>query len=78
VVDESFQSMGGRLEALYFAFGDRDLYVIGELPDNASAAALAMRVNSAGKVSVKTRVLLTPEEIDAAAKKNITVRSPGS
>jgi uncharacterized protein with GYD domain len=78
VVDDLFQSMGGKLEAFYFSFGDRDLYVIGELPDNASAAALAMRVNSAGKVSVKTRVLLTPEEIDTAAKMNITVRPPGS
>ena len=78
IVDDLFQSMGGKLEAFYFAFGDRDLYVIGDLPDNAAAAALAMRVNSAGKVNVKTRVLLTPEEIDAAAKMNIVVGPPGS
>jgi uncharacterized protein with GYD domain len=65
------ESVGGRLESLYFAFGDRDVYVIVDLPDNESAAAVALIVNSAGGVPVRTVVLLTPEEVDAAAKRSV-------
>jgi uncharacterized protein with GYD domain len=43
------ESAGGRLESLYFAFGDHDVYVIVDLPDNESAAAVALTVNSAAE-----------------------------
>lgn len=70
--------MGGRLESLYFAFGDHDVYVIADLPDNESAAAVALTVNSAGGAAVRTVVLLTPEEVDAAAKRSVDYRPPGA
>jgi uncharacterized protein with GYD domain len=76
-VDELFKSMGGTVEAFYFVFGDRDVVIIGELPDNATAAALALRVNAAGVTTVKTTVLLTPQEIDQAVTKTGTYRPPG-
>ncbi len=38
------ESVGGRLESFYFAFGDRDAYVVVDLPDNESAAAVAITV----------------------------------
>ncbi len=76
-VDELFKSMEGTVESFYFAFGDRDVYIIGELPDNAAAAALALRVNSAGAAACKTTVLLTPQEIDEAVKKTAIYRPPG-
>lgn len=76
-VDELFASLGGRVEAFYFVFGDRDAIIIGELPDNTSAAALALRVNAAGVTTCKTTVLLTPQEIDAAVNKTSTYRPPG-
>jgi uncharacterized protein with GYD domain len=76
-VDELFKSMGGTVEAFYFAFGDKDVFIIGELPDNATAAALALRVNAAGAASCKTTVLITPQEVDQAVKKTGSYRPPG-
>lgn len=71
-------SVGGSLEGFYFAFGDRDVYVIVDLPDNESAAAVALTVNASGRVSTRTVVLLTPEEVDAAAERSVDYRPPGS
>ena len=72
------ESVGGRLESFHFAFGDRDAYVIVELPDNESAAAVALTVNGSGGATVKTVVLLTPEEVDAAARRSVDYRPPGA
>jgi uncharacterized protein with GYD domain len=72
------ESVGGRLESFHFAFGDRDAYVIVDLPDNESAAAVALTVNAGGGATVRTVVLLTPEEIDAAAKRSVDYRPPGA
>lgn len=72
------ESVGGSLESFYFAFGDRDAYVIVDLPDNESATAVALTVNAAGGATVKTVVLLTPEEVDDAAKRSVDYRPPGS
>lgn len=72
------ESVGGKLESFHFAFGDRDAYVIVDLPDNESAAAVALTVNASGGVTVKTVVLLTPEEVDAAAKRSVDYRPPGA
>ena len=72
------ESVGGELESFHFAFGDRDAYVIVDLPDNESAAAVALTVNASGGATVKTVVLLTPEEVDAAGKRSIDYRPPGA
>jgi uncharacterized protein with GYD domain len=72
------ESVGGRLESFYFAFGDRDAYVTVDLPDNESAAAVAVTVNAAGGATVKTIVLLTPEEVDAAVQRSVDYRPPGA
>jgi len=71
------ESLGGKLEAYYFAFGDYDGYAIYELPDNVSAAAGSLVVNNSGAVTVKTTVLLSPEELDQATQKSATYRPPG-
>jgi uncharacterized protein with GYD domain len=76
-VEKSVASIGGRLEAFYYAFGGSDAYVLVDLPDNVSAAAMALAVNQSGLASTKTVVLLTPEEMDAATKKNVAYRPPG-
>jgi uncharacterized protein with GYD domain len=76
-VEKLFGSVGGKVEALYYAFGDTDLFVIAEVPDNVSAAALSLTVNATGVATSKIAVLLTPEEIDAAAKKAVSYRAPG-
>jgi uncharacterized protein with GYD domain len=76
-VEKLFESMGGTIEAFYYAFGDTDLYVIGDFPDHATVAAAVLSVTSTGTVTCKTTVLLTPEELDEAAKKKPTYSPPG-
>ncbi|HUF54342.1 MAG TPA: GYD domain-containing protein [Dehalococcoidia bacterium] len=70
-------SVGGKLESIYYAFGDIDVYAVVELPDNVTAAAVALTINASGEVSVTTTPLLTPEEIDQAVKKSPDYRAPG-
>jgi uncharacterized protein with GYD domain len=76
-VDKAVAGLGGRLEAFYFAFGGVDAYVIVDLPDNVTAAAMALAVGQSGLASTRTIVLLTTDEVDAASKKSVTYRGPG-
>lgn len=76
-VAKAIESAGGRLESFHFAFGDRDVYVVAEFPDNESASAMALAVNVTGAVNTKTTVLITPEEVDAAVKRSVDYRPPG-
>ena len=76
-VQKVFEASGGTLEGFYFAFGDADAYVFGELPDNETAAAIALTVNSDPRVAARTTVLLTPEEVDAAAQRSVEYTPPG-
>src|SRR4051812_48650485 len=71
------ESVGGTLESYYFAFGTTDVFTIADLPDNATAAAVALTVSRAGSATVDTVVTLTPEEIDAAGQKSVTYTLPG-
>jgi uncharacterized protein with GYD domain len=76
--EQVIKSAGGKLEAFYFAFGDNDAFVIVDAPDHASVAAMSLAINASGAVKTKTVVLLTPEEIDQAAKKGTSYRAPGN
>ena len=76
-VEKLFGSVGGKVEAYYYAFGDTDLFVIADVPDNITAAALSLIVNAAGAATAKITVLLTSEEMDAATKKTPSYRPPG-
>lgn len=75
--EEAVKSVGGKLEAFYFAFGDSDAFIIVDAPDHATIAATSLAINASGAVRTKTVVLLTPEEIDQAIKKGTTYRAPG-
>ena len=77
-VADMAKAAGGSLESFHFGFGDADAYVIVDLPGNEAAAAVALAVNAAGLATTKTTVLLTPEEVDAAAKQSVDYRPPGS
>jgi len=76
-VQKATESVGGKLEGFYFAFGEADAYVIADLPDNETAAAVALAVNGSEGAVVQTVVLMTPEELDAASKKNVDFRPAG-
>ena len=54
-----FEKLGGRILNAWFAFGDYDVVLISELPDNATAAALAIAAAAGGACrSIKTTPLL--------------------
>jgi uncharacterized protein with GYD domain len=72
------ESLGGNVEAFYFAHGDADAIVICDFPDSASALAGVMAVNASGLVTATTTPLISAAEIDAAAKKTGTYRAPGA
>ena len=75
--EAALKSVGGRVDTFYFAFGEHDAFVIVDAPDNASVASASMAINASGAVQTKTVVLLTPEEIDQATKKQPTYQAPG-
>jgi uncharacterized protein with GYD domain len=76
-VASALESIGARLEAFYYAFGESDAYVLCDCPDNATAAAVALAVASTGTVQTKTIALLTVEEVDEALKKQVRYRPAG-
>ena len=78
-VRQLVESVGGTVESLYFAFGGTDVYITLDAPDNAAVAAVAMTVGASGALSaIETIVLLTPQEVDEAARRSVNYRAPGS
>lgn len=76
-IEKMIKAMDGKLEAFYYAFGRTDVYLIVDVPDAATAAALSLAVNQSGAVQLTTHVLITPEEMDQATTKTIKYRAPG-
>ncbi|MEU7768076.1 GYD domain-containing protein [Nocardia sp. NPDC049190] len=77
-ITEMVESVGGYVDACYFALGADDLFVIGDAPDEMAAAALAVRTAASGAAVSHTVALLTPEQIDEATARNITYRPPSA
>lgn len=75
--EQLIHSLGGKLEAYYFTFGEEDGFTIVDMPDNSSAAAASLVVSASGAVTSRVTVLLTPEEVDQAAKRRAEYRPPG-
>ena len=76
-VERTVEGLGGKVEEFYFAFGGADAYVIADLPDNVTAAALSLAVNAGGAVQLETVQLLTAKEMDEATKKSVDYTPPG-
>ncbi len=68
-VQRLVESLGGRLELFDYALGAEDAFIVAQLPNDVAAIAVAMSINATGRATVKTHVLMTPEEIDQAASK---------
>ncbi len=77
-IEKMMNDMGGKLESFYFAFGEHDVYAIGEIPDTATAAAISLSINASGLVTVSLTVLIDPEDIDKAKNISVNYRSPGN
>ena len=76
-LETALKGVGAKLDAFYFALGEHDVYAIIDAPDLASVSALALATNASGSVRVSTTVLVTPQEVDAAAKKTVQYTPPG-
>jgi uncharacterized protein with GYD domain len=72
------ESLGGKMESFYFAFGKADVMAIADFPDGAAAAAASLAISASGAVTGRVTVLLTAEEIDQAVKKPATYTPPGT
>jgi uncharacterized protein with GYD domain len=77
-IQKALESLGGTLESFHYALGEDDAYLVGDLPDGTAAAALSLRVAAAGGARVTTVPLLTPEQMDEAAKRGVSYSPPGS
>ena len=77
-VEAAVKAVGGQLEALYYCFGGEDVVLIVDLPDNVTAASIAINVAATGLVEVKTTPLLTVEETDKALGGKVAYRAPGT
>jgi uncharacterized protein with GYD domain len=78
VIEKALSGVGGKFESMYYALGESDVFVICDLPDNVSAAALGLAVSASGLVRTKTIPLLSVEETDQALGKNLAYRAPGT
>lgn len=76
MLEKSFSGLNGKLECMYYGLGEDDIYVICEVPDYISVAALSLAVNSTGVGKFRTTALLTVEEVDKAAKVQVNYRPP--
>lgn len=64
------EALNGRIESLYYAFGDRDVIAIATFPDNEAAAAFSMAVAAGGSVrSATTTPLISVDEGIGALKR---------
>ena len=77
-IGKLMDGLGGKLESFHFAFGETDAFVIGQLPDDNTAAAIAMAVGASGTGSCETVKLLTPADVDAARGITTGYKPPGS
>jgi len=75
--EAALKSVGARIEAFYYAFGENDVIVLLDAPDHATVAAASVAINASGGVTTRTTVLMTPEEIDQAVKKTVSYTPPG-
>lgn len=77
-IKQLVKGQGGKLEAFYYAFGDDDVYLIADLAGNVEASAVSLAVGASGAARIKTVVLLSPDDVDAAIKVKVGYRAPGA
>ena len=77
-LSETIEGVGGSVESLYYAFGDTDLFIIADLPDDATATAVSLAIGTAGALNASVTVLVTPETVDEAIAQDVSYRPPGA
>lgn len=76
-IDAAIEGIGGKVECTYYALGQDDVYLVVDLPDIVSAAALGIAASATGLVHTRTTALMTIEEVDRAVEKSVNYRAPG-
>jgi uncharacterized protein with GYD domain len=77
-IEKIINASGGKLEAVYYAFGQSDVFVLFDCPDAVTAAAISVTVSATGLVRTRTIPLLTVQETDQALSKTLPYQAPGS
>jgi uncharacterized protein with GYD domain len=63
VVSSVVERLGGHIDSAYYAFGNYDVILIVDMPDNVSAAAFSLAVSAGGAVrAIKTTPLLAIDD----------------
>ncbi|MGA7625762.1 MAG: GYD domain-containing protein [Candidatus Acidiferrales bacterium] len=69
-IRKPIEKLGGKIKDSYFAFGEHDAVLITEMPDNVSAAAIALAFSAGGSLrSCQTTSLITNTEALEALRK---------
>jgi uncharacterized protein with GYD domain len=77
-IEQLVGGVGGTMESFYFAFGEDDVYIVVDAPSPEAMAAVAGTVTGTGVLSrYETVVLLTAEQVDAAADLSVDYTPPG-
>ena len=77
-IDQLITGLGGTMDGFYYAYGDADVYVIADVPDDATMMAVSLAVGASGSVTLSTTVLVDAETVDEAAKRTVAYRPPGA
>src|SRR5947209_19174170 len=68
VVDDLLASVGGKAESFYFACGDTDAFVIVDVPDNVTPAAVPLTAGASGRVNLRTGLQTRPDAAEQEAE----------
>lgn len=76
-IEKALASVGAKLDAIYFTFGNHDVVLVVDAPDNVTVMSVGLSACSTGLARTSTTPLLTVEEADQAIKKSVQYRGPG-
>jgi len=67
---QACESAGGKLVGAWYCFGDYDIAIVADMPDNESMAAVSLAIAAGGACkAAKTTVLMSGDQAVAAMKK---------
>ena len=75
-VRKALTAVGAKLDQFYFTFGDHDVAMVVDAPDNTSMMAISLSAAVSGTCRMSTMPLITAEEADAAIDKHMAYPGP--
>jgi len=71
------ETLGGKLDVIYFALGDDDVFAVVDMPGAPQVAALCLAIGASGMCKTSTVPLLTVAEMDSLLVQTVSYRPPG-